>query len=484
VTPYDPRVLKLPPKNSLYPAIEFNAICKAMKRIAIAGASGFVGSNLIPELSKKHSIIALGRTARKSDSPNIEWKQTELFSTSSTIEALKGIDVAIYLVHSMMPSSRLFQGNFHDTDLLLADNFSRACKENQVKHIIYLGGLVPEGYISPHLKSRQEVEGVLKDSGVPVTVLRAGMVVGPGGSSFEILRSLVKKLPFMVLPKWTQSTTQAIFIDDVLNVIKETIENEDLKNKTLNVVNGESLTYETILRQTAQGLNLQRHMLPVPIASTGFSKLWVQIFGNSSYELVSPLIESLLCDLPQLNPPKELSSVIKYQTFTSMIQETLKRDQGQPLVRPKRKIKTEDTVRSIQRLPSVPKTCHWIAEEYMRWLPNFFPVFLMIRTSPQTHLIEFRFTFLKKPLLVLQYIKESFDIEREKFHIVGGLLTRTTNTGWLEFRQIEHKKYLLASIHEFVPSLPWYFYILTQAPLHKFVMTAFGKHLKKVFTAR
>jgi hypothetical protein len=307
------------------------------------------------------------------------------------------------------------------------------------------------------------------------------MVVGPGGSSFEILRSLVKKLPFMVLPKWTQSATQAVFIDDILNVIREVIENAELKNKTLNVVNGESLTYETILRQTAQRFGLKRRMLPVPIASTGFSKLWVQIFGNSSYELVSPLIDSLLCDLPQLSPPQELSSAIKYKTFTSMIQETLKRDQGETLLRPKRKTKTEDSVRSIQRLPSVPKNCHWIAEEYMRWLPNFFPAFLTIQTKPETKLIEFRFTFLEKPLLVLQYIKESFDVDREKFHIVGGLLTRTTNTGWLEFRQVEHKRYLLASIHEFVSRLPWYLYIIPQAPLHKFVMTAFGKHLKKAF---
>lgn len=455
--------------------------CSAMKKIAIAGAAGFVGSNLIPQLSQKHFIRALGRTARKSDNTHLEWKQTELFSTSSTVEALKDIDVAIYLVHSMMPSSRLFQGNFHDTDLLLADNFARACKENKVKQIIYLGGLVPEGYISPHLQSRQEVEDVLKDSGIPVTVLRAGMIVGPGGSSFEILRSLVKKLPVMILPKWTQSATQAIFIDDVLSVISAAIENESFNGKTLNVVNGESLTYEAILRQTAEGFKLTRRMLPVPIASTGFSKLWVSIFGSSSYELVSPLIDSLLCDLPQLQPAEDISPLIKYKKFSMMLEETLKRDTGVEAKRPRRKTITEDSVRSIQRLPSIPKDCHWIATEYMRWLPHFFPALLTINSDYDNHRIEFRFTFLQKPLLVLEFIKESFEIDREKFHIVGGVLSRTTNTGWLEFRQVEHKKYLLASIHDFVPRLPWYIYIFTQAPLHKFVMKAFGRHLKKGF---
>ncbi|MFM8270683.1 MAG: NAD(P)H-binding protein, partial [Pseudomonadota bacterium] len=115
-----------------------------MAKIAIAGASGFVGKNLISHLKTVHSVRALGRSKPSSPESGVEWKETELFSASSTIEALKGIDVAIYLVHSMLPSSKLFQGNFHDTDLLLADNFSNACKENGVKQIIYLGGLVPE----------------------------------------------------------------------------------------------------------------------------------------------------------------------------------------------------------------------------------------------------------------------------------------------------------------------------------------------------
>jgi len=450
-----------------------------MAKIAIAGASGFVGRSLLKNLSPHHQIRALGRSKPSQTETNNEWKATELFSATSTVEALKGIDVAIYLVHSMMPSSRLFQGNFHDTDLLLADNFAHACKVNGVKQIIYLGGLVPEGYISPHLQSRKEVEGVLQAAGIPVTVLRAGMVVGPGGSSFEILLSLVKKLPLMVLPKWTQSDTQAVFIDDVVQVIAASILNESFLNKTFDVVNGESLTYEEILKRTAKVLSLKRVMFPVPIASTGFSKLWVQIFGNSTYELVSPLIDSLLCDLPQLRPVPEIAALIGYPSFEGMIEETLKRDQGQKSVRPKRRITHQDSVRSIQRLPSVPFSCHWIAMEYMHWLPTFLPAILRVDVLNDNQRVEIFLTFLKKPLLVMDYVKESFHIDREKFHIVGGLLTKTTHTGWLEFRQIDKKKYTLASIHEFVPRLPWIIYVFTQAPLHKLVMYLFGKHLKE-----
>lgn len=451
-----------------------------MAKIAIAGASGFVGKCLIGALAPEHSVRALGRSKPSQTHSNVEWKSTELFSAKSTVEALEGIDVAIYLVHSMMPSSRLFQGNFHDTDLLLADNFAHACQKNGVKQIIYLGGLVPEGYISPHLQSRKEVEGVLQASGIPVTVLRAGMVVGPGGSSFEILRSLVRKLPVMVLPRWTQSATQAVFIDDIVRVISAAVQNEKFLGKTLDVVNGESLTYEGILRRTAKVLGLQRFMLPVPIASTGFSKLWVQIFGNSTYELVSPLIDSLLCDLPQLKPGPEIAPLIHYPHFEEMIQETLRRDQGIPVSRPKRKIVHQDSVRSIQRLPSVHHDCRWIAQEYMTWLPHFFPAIIKVKSFPEKSRIEFYLTFFPKPLLVLENIKEGFDIPREKFHIVGGFLSKTTNTGWLEFRQIDHKKYTLASIHEFVPRLPWLLYVYTQAILHRFVMFMFGRHLKRV----
>ena len=164
-----------------------------------------------------------------------------------------------------------------------------------------------------------------------------------------------------------------------------------------------------------------------------------------------------------------------------MIKESLRKDSTQKTLVSNTKIINGDSVRSIQRLPSVPTECHWVMKEYMKWLPTFFPFLIKVDNNLEKNTIEFRFSFLKKPLLILEEIKDSSNNEREKFHIIGGLLSRTTNTGWLEFRQIENKKYLIASIHEFFPSLPWMIYVMTQAPLHKFVMIAFGKHLKKHF---
>lgn len=453
-------------------------------KIIISGASGFIGENLIQALANtEHSIVALSRSPITSLPANATWKQCELFSAKSTEEALSGADIFIYLVHSMMPSSRLFQGNFHDTDLLIADNIARACVFNKVKQIIYLGGIVPTGFISTHLQSRKEVEGVLENTKIDLTIFRSGMVVGNGGSSFEILKSLVRKLPVMVLPNWTKSKTQAIHIDDVVRVIKDSINNPSYKNQTIDLVNGEKLTYTDLMQIMAKALKVKRFLIPVPINSVGFSKFWVTWFGNSNYSLVSPLIDSLLCDLPQDNPAKLLEGKIQYKTFQSMLEDVLSRDNANPVARPKRKILYRRSVRSIQRLPAVKnRNCDSIAREYMKWLPAVFKSLVQVEVDSAAELVAFKVFFLKKPILLLQYIHGKFEEDRQKFHIIGGLLSKTGDTGWLEFRQVQNKAYTLTAIHEFVPALPWYLYIFTQAPMHRLVMNAFGAHLEKLET--
>ena len=455
---------------------------RAKPTVAVAGASGFIGSQLLPTLTSDYRVVGLARGAREA-SGGVEWRACDLFSSTSTHAALAGIDVAVYLVHSMMPSSRLFQGDFHDTDLLLADNFAKACAHAGVQHIVYLGGLVPDaGFVSQHLQSRLEVEGVLRSSGIPVTCLRAGMVVGPGGSSFEILHALVKRLPWMILPKWTRSLGQAIFIDDVVTVIGEALADPSLRGRTFDLVNGETLTYESLLRQAAMALGKKRYMFAVPISSTGFSKRWVQLFSGASHELISPLIDSLQCDLPQLTPVPEIRRLVAYRTFASMLEETLRRERASAgtstasLV-PRRR-ETHTTVRSIQRLPAMPDTdSRFISNEYMSWLPRFFRTLVRVTRVPESQRITFSLALLPWPLLVLEFIDQGADRTRDKFHIVGGILSKTTTTGWLEFRQVAQRRYTLAAIHGFVPALPWVVYILTQAPVHAWVMHAFGRYL-------
>lgn len=449
--------------------------------VVIAGASGFVGAHVLTRLAREDlDVIALSRSPQRQLPAGVTSREVDLFSAQSTIKALSGATTAIYLVHSMMPSSSLFQGTFHDTDLLLADNFARACVAQGVKQIIYLGGIFPMGHVSQHLESRHEVEEVLRATGIPLTALRAGMIVGPGGSSFEILHSLVQRLPFLVLPAWTQRATQAIFIDDIVEVIAQAVMSEAFRGRTLDVVNGEALIYETLLREMGKVLGLSRRMLRVPIQSTEFSKLWVTLFGDADYELVSPLIDCLLCDLPASVPDPLIAPSIRYGTFRAMAEETLARTKARPRKRSLPLKRRQKTVRSIQRLPSLPALdCHSIATEYMRWLPHVFKPLLHIAVDETSGRVVFRAVGLSRPLLELEYIQSGFDQDRKKFHIVGGLLSATRDTGWLEFRQLENKKYTLSAIHEFVPSLPWWFYRLTQAPLHAWVMRRFGRHLRR-----
>ncbi|MDD4972703.1 MAG: NAD(P)H-binding protein [Bacteriovorax sp.] len=443
--------------------------------ITIAGASGFIGKNLIKNLDTNLSIKALSRTSKISKDKNVTWVEVDLFSLSSTIAALKDTDIAIYLVHSMMPSSRLFQGNFQDTDLLLADNFARACHKEKVKQMIYLGGLIPEaGSFSKHLTSRKEVEDVLRYTNIPITVLRAGMAVGDGGSSFEILKNLVLNLPFMLLPKWTKNKTQTIYIDDLIAVIIKSINNKMFFNKTINIVTGETLTYKNLIEQTIDHFGKKKILIPIPFFYIRFSKLWVTIFGETDYELVSPLIDSLMCDLPMTSISPMIEDVIKYRSFKEM----LKMVSTNKIVKKGSRSKLVDrTVRSIQRLPNPNRLNNeTIYKKYISWLPSNFKYF--IRINEINDLIIFYFFMLKIPLLILKKIQEKENVDRVKFHIIGGILTQTTNTGSLEFRQVASGKYALATVHGFFPSLPWYIYKYTQAPLHKHIMKKFGKTLK------
>ena len=177
--------------------------------VAVAGASGFVGSALCHELvAAGMHVLALGRSpvparqevqreaALRVSEPGITKVQADLFSLIQVERAIDGADIGIYLVHSMLPAARLTQGHFSDFDLLLADNFARAAQRKGLKRIIYVGGIIPdirEELLSKHLQSRLEVERVLGSTGLPVFVLRAGLIVGRGGSSLKIIINMVRR---------------------------------------------------------------------------------------------------------------------------------------------------------------------------------------------------------------------------------------------------------------------------------------------------
>ena len=447
------------------------------KKIVLAGATGFIGRWIIEKYARDYHIIALSRKKVKSN-PNkhIEWRTVDLYSMSSTEKALEGADIAIYLVHSMQPSTRLNQGKFEDTDLLLADNFSRATQKNKLQQIIYVGGILPKDQhqISNHLLSRYEVEKTLGARDTPLTAIRAGIIIGPGGSSFKIVTNLVKNLPIMGCPKWTKSENQPIDVFDVLEVIRQSIENPKTHNKKLEVGGKEVITYMDLLRKTSGIMNKKRLIFSMPLFTIGLSKWWVSIFGASDINFVAPLVESLKHNMI----PDSQSSAL-YTIDPISLDQSIKRAlrEDPPSLPTFRHLKAEkNTVRSVQRIYNPQRhNAQWVAKYYPIWLSKRFAGLI----NPKFDGSFLRFYLFGMMLLELHPIEDRSSPNRQLFYITGGILTKRTDLGWLEFRTILNNEYIITAIHEYVPKLPWAIYKLTQAKLHLYVMRKFERELQR-----
>jgi len=465
--------------------------------VAVAGASGFVGSHLRDFLKEDFRFRALTRSAtvaeQNTDASSTEWRRCDLYSLPKVAEALAGCDYGIYLVHSMAPSSRLVQGKFEDTDLLLADNFIRAAEAAGLKHIIYLSGLIPNTGepLSPHLRSRLEVEDVLRSRSIKVTVLRAGLIFGPGGSSFSLLINLVRRLPIMLLPAWVRSKTHSIDIENVCQAFELCIKDADLSGTTYDLGGHQPMTYREMIRQTAELLGKTARFVNFPYNCFGLSKHWVAVFGDVPPALVGPLQESLQHDLEAR--PSALSERLKdkFVSFETSFRKSVDSD-GMPKPNPRsttqasdrKYIKQARRVRSVQRMPLPANwSAQQIATEYGEWLSRRFGG--LINASKDAKDVV-RFTTLAGKFVLLELTPTPYSQgsgRRCAFYISGGKLSREVDPpGRLEFRLFPEQGCQIASIHGFAPTLPWWIYANTQARLHLRVMRAFGRHLQRIAT--
>lgn len=451
-----------------------------MAKVAIAGASGFVGSALIDVLEKDHQIVALSRQKRSSDRVGVEWRQCDFMSLLQTEEALQGADVAIYLVHSMAPTAALTQASFEDLDLLAADNFFRAAKKKNIKHIIYLGGLIPEGEkLSRHLRSRLEVETCFRQNDLAYTILRAGLIIGNRGSSFNILKKLVMRLPIMILPSWTKTETQATALVDVIQLIKFCILNEKTFSSVFDLGSDEVVTYRSLIKQTAITMNKNPVLIPFPAVSPEISKLWVSLITNTSYSLVSPLVESLKS--PMLCRDRKIYTLsgIEATPLKIALSNSVTKDE-KPKGKRREKYRSQRTVRSVQRmiLPTA-RTAKDVADDYAKWVSGIFFGVIRVSIEPEHRLI-FRISVFsyELDLLILERDVSRTSVDRQLFRVKGGALSHKSNKGRLEFREVLDRQYILAAIHDFSPSLPWFIYFWTQAKVHLWVMKGFARFLK------
>jgi uncharacterized protein YbjT (DUF2867 family) len=257
-------------------------------RLLVAGASGFIGSRLCPALLKEgHTALAMTRSPERYRGVG-EAVFGDVDDPDSLRAALTGCDAAYYLVHS------LGKDDFEEADARAARNFGRAASDAGVKRIVYLGGLGDDQEeLSAHLRSRRQVENLLTDAGVPVTVLRASIIVGHGGISWEMTRQLVERLPAMTTPRWVQTRTQPIAVDDVVRYLTGVLSVPETTGGKFDIGGPEILTYADMMRWVARIQGRRRLIIPVPLLSPSLSARWLWLVTDVDAATGRSLIDSM-----------------------------------------------------------------------------------------------------------------------------------------------------------------------------------------------
>ncbi len=266
--------------------------------ILLTGSTGYIGRRLLPVLvDAGHHVICLVRHSRKFDweafsedsLKKIEVIEGDLNDAESLSQIRIQVDVAFYLVHSM--SSRA--EDFRKQETLSAGNFVNLINTTGAKQIVYLSGIINDGDLSEHLLSRRNVEEILRTSHVPLTVLRAAIIIGSGSASFEIIRDLVEKLPVMIAPKWLKTRCQPIAIRNVLQYLTGIMLKEDSYDRSFDIGGTEVLTYKQMLYGFAEVRGLRRSIISVPVLTPKLSSLWLVLVTSTSYSLARTLVNSM-----------------------------------------------------------------------------------------------------------------------------------------------------------------------------------------------
>jgi len=276
---------------------------KFKKTVLVTGANGYIGTRLIHALGERgYRIIAVVRNRKRIREDLIDSLGDQLeiieadFSTIPLPKIAEHVDAAYYLIHSMSG-----EGDFMGVEAQCAIHFSSWIKSTGCRQIVYLGALLPQGLkslpqgntLSDHLKSRERVQHILTSSNIPLTTLRASIIVGSGSGSFEIIRDLVEKLPVMITPQWVRTECQPIAIRNIIYYLVGVVENEACLGEDYDVGGPETMTYGAMLERYAKMRGLKRWIIPMPFMSAKFSSHWVRMFTATNYYLARNLIDSL-----------------------------------------------------------------------------------------------------------------------------------------------------------------------------------------------
>lgn len=262
-------------------------------KILLTGATGYIGKKLLPILIENgHDVVCCVRNKSRFKpqltTAQISILEADLTDLSSLLKIPRDIDAAYYLVHSMADS-----GNYRDLELLSASNFREALGKTSAKHVIYLSGIVNESNLSEHLQSRKNVELELSKGSYHFTCLRAGIIVGSGSASFEIIRDLVEKLPVMVAPRWLLTKCQPIAASDVISALYKSLMNEKTFGKSFDIGSSDIVTYKEMLLNFARVRKHRRKIWIVPVMTPRLSSYWLYFVTSTSYKLAQALVDSM-----------------------------------------------------------------------------------------------------------------------------------------------------------------------------------------------
>lgn len=465
-------------------------------RVAVVGASGSIGQAVCEDLARDYDVVALTRfdppAADPSDVSAIEWRNCDLFARSRVEEALAGCTIAIYLVHTRLPSARLDQAQCEDMDAIIADNVARAARRLGIRQIICLRGLLPVGTLPDNATERRnEVIRILGAYGVPVTVLRASLVVAPGSSSVNLIASLVDGARVVPLPRWSATRKQPIALHDLLKAVRLLIERPALAGSQYDIGGPQILTWHDMLHHAANLLGQSPRFVTLRWCPRWLYAWWVRRRNPRTHPaLIRLLVEDLVYD--SVARENELQALIEPDALPAhaSIAPYLDGDDRSRLANPRSalrpayeaELRAERKVRSIQRM-ALPRgrDATWLTAHYFEWLGKIMRPFVACEVDADGSCAVFcRWPRLR--LLELSFQADHSTSERRMFFITGGVLAdRERNTlGRMEFHDVLDGRYCIVAIHEFAPALPWNFYHWTQALAHGLVMGAFQRHMKRL----
>jgi uncharacterized protein YbjT (DUF2867 family) len=277
-------------------------------KILLTGATGYIGKRLLPILiDLGHEVVCCVRDRQRFPTegvyrhPRVSVFVADFLEEVPFSEVLKDISAAYYLIHSMSSNNR----DFEELEAASARNFLRLVQQTDARQIIYLGGITNEAVLSQHLASRKQVEEILSQGDIPLTAVKAGIIVGSGSASFEIMRDLVEKLPVMITPKWLNTRSQPIAIRNVLEYLAGVLLREETFGGAYDIGGPDVLTYKEMLLQFAAVRGLRRYIYTVPVMTPRLSSYWLYFVTSTSYRLAVHLVNSMKVEVVAKNDELE-----------------------------------------------------------------------------------------------------------------------------------------------------------------------------------